>query len=131
MSPHVAAVEPFKIPAPSHLRRNLWLLAGLFTLTAALAGYYSRLGKTDAREINRLESFRSQYAQSCDADEFAAPASPILRESYLRSAALRAAVDRAQGALEEGASCQEVLRRLRSAEFPMAAPTPTIVVHPR
>jgi hypothetical protein len=120
---------PLKIGAPSHRSRNLWLLAAFAAAVAAPAGYYALMGRHDAVETNRLESFRSQYAQRCDEPAFAAPAPVIVRDAYLRSSALRAAVSDATSRLEAGAACDEIARRLRAADFPMPAVTVTPTIH--
>jgi hypothetical protein len=48
----------------------------------------------------------------------------MVRDAYLTSPTLQAAVAKQGSALEAGASCEEVLKALRAADFPIPAPTP-------
>jgi hypothetical protein len=121
------------IPPPSHPVRNLVLLASLVAFAATMLAYYTLLSGRDTREMHQLESFRSQYAQRCDSEELATPFPPAVRNAYLRSSTMRAGVDVALSLLEAGATCQEVLSRLRAADFPLAVSRPadpTITLQP-
>ena len=57
---------------------------------------------------------------------FRTEASGVLKDTYLRSERLQAAVEKQQAALSSGAPCEEVARALKQADFPMppASATP-------
>jgi hypothetical protein len=58
-----------KIGAPSHWRRNLWLVFGLAGAAFTMTLYYAFLGRHDTAELERLERFRAAYARKCDAPD--------------------------------------------------------------
>jgi hypothetical protein len=121
--------DPFHIDAPSHWRRNLWLLTAVLAASAAITGYYVAYTRSSAIEMNRLERFRAAVAEKCESPGFAEVAPPVLKDMYLSSTALRDAVDRQQAALDAGADCESIFKALRAADFPLPAqpaPTPTI-----
>jgi hypothetical protein len=115
-----------KIGAESHVGRNVAIGAAVVALGAAIFGFTSYSGKQDAARLERLETFRAAYAEKCEAPAFRSEASGVLKDTYLRSDRLQAAVDKQQGALSSGAPCEEVARALKQADFPMppASATP-------
>ncbi len=124
-----------KIGAPSHGRRNRWLVLGLGGAALAMGLYYVLLGRHDADEGAQLDRFRAAYAQKCDAPGFAEPTPPIVRELYLSSSVLQAAIGQQLVELERGADCDAVYKALRAADFPMpqhapAPPTPAVTLQP-
>ena len=95
----------------------------MVALSAAIFGFTSYSNKQDAAKLARLETFRAAYAEKCEAPAFRGEASPMLKDTYLRSERLQAAVDKQQSALSSGTPCDEVARALRGADFPMAQPS--------
>jgi hypothetical protein len=127
----VASVDPgdlsgghIKIGSASHLPRNLGILAGAAALAAAIAGYTAYSNKQEAAKLSELENFRYAFATKCNATGFDGEAPALVKDAYLTSATLQQAVAKQQTALEAGASCEEVLKALRAADFPIPAPTP-------
>jgi hypothetical protein len=109
-----------KIGAESHAGRNVAILVGVVALGAAIFGFTSYSNKQDAAKLAQLESFRAAYAEKCEAPSFRGEAAPLVKDTYLRSDRLQAAVEKQQAALRGGAPCEDVARALRAADFPMA-----------
>ncbi|MCU1279915.1 MAG: hypothetical protein JWM53_3461 [bacterium] len=114
-----------KIGAESHVGRNMGIVVGVVALGAAIFGFTSYSNKKDAAKLSMLESFRSAYAQKCEAPSFRGDASSLLKDTYLRSERLQAAVEKQQAALSSGTPCDEVSRALRAADFPVPQPSST------
>jgi hypothetical protein len=113
-----------KIGAESHVGRNVGIVVGVVALIAAIVGFTSYSNRQDAAKLTQLESFRAAYAEKCEAPAFRGEAAPLLRDTYLRSERLQAAVEKQQAALQAGAPCEEVGRALKVADFPMPAAQP-------
>ncbi len=111
-----------KIGAESHVGRNVGILVGVVALGAAIFGFTSYSNRQDASKLAQLESFRAAYADKCEAPSFRGEAAPLLKDTFLRSERLQAAVERQQSALQAGTPCEEIARALRAADFPMPAP---------
>ncbi len=111
-----------KIGAESHLGRNVGILVGVVGLSAAIFGFTSYSNKQDATKLAQLESFRGAYAEKCEAPSFRGEASPLLKDTFLRSERLQAAVEKQQTALRAGSPCEEIARGLKAADFPMPQP---------
>jgi hypothetical protein len=116
-----------KIGAESHVGRNLGIVIGVVALGAGIFGFTNYSNKKDAGKLALLDSFRSAYAEKCEAPSFRSEASSLLKDTYLRSERLQAAVEKQQAALSSGTPCDEVARALRAADFPVpqASSTPT------
>jgi len=115
-----------KIGAESHVGRNVGIGVAVVAIGAAIFGFTSYSSKQDAARLEKLEAFRAVYADKCEAPAFRTEASGVLKDTYLRSERLQAAVEKQQGALNAGAPCEEVARALKQADFPMppASATP-------
>ena len=109
-----------RIGAESHVGRNVGIVVGVVALSAAIFGFTSYSNKQDAAKLAQSRSFRAAYAEKCEAPAFRGEASPLLKDTYLRSERLQAAVDKQQSALASGTPCDEVARALKAADFPMA-----------
>ncbi len=113
-----------KIGAASHIGRNVGIVDGALLIVAAIVGYTSYSSRQDGERLAQLESFRGAYADKCDVAAFRTPAPPLLKDTYLKTERLQAAVAKQQAALQAGASCEEIGRALRAADFPMTQPQP-------
>jgi hypothetical protein len=112
-----------KIGGESHVGRNVGILVGVVALSAAIFGFTSYSNKQDAMKLAQLDSFRSAYADKCEAPSFRTEAAPLLKDTYLRSERLQAAVEKQHAALSSGTPCEEVARALKAADFPMPQPS--------
>ena len=112
-----------RIGAESHVGRNVGIMVGVVALGVAILGFTSYSNKQDAAKLAQLESFRSAYADKCEAPAFRGEATSLLKDTYLRSERLQAAVEKQQAALSSGAPCDEVARALKAADFPMPQPS--------
>lgn len=114
-----------RIGAESHVGRNVGIVVGVVALSVAIFGFTSYSNKQDAGKLARLEAFRAAYAEKCEAPSFRGEAPPLLKDTYLRSERLQAAVEKQQSALASGTPCDEVTRALKGADFPMAPQSST------
>ena len=120
----VATVEPnldVKIGTPAHVARNLFVLLGVGVVVAAFVIFNSWQNKQDALKLQSLESMRALYAQTCDAPAWNEPVQPVIRDTFLNSSHLQTVVETQTAALRAGATCEDVTRALRTADFPMPA----------
>ena len=85
-----------RIGAESHAGRNVGIVVGVVALSAAIFGFTSYSNKQDAAKLARLETFRAAYAEKCEAPAFRGEAPSMLKDAYLRSERLQAAVDKQQ-----------------------------------
>ncbi|HWE29334.1 MAG TPA: hypothetical protein VHB97_15100 [Polyangia bacterium] len=108
-----------RIGAESHVGRNVGIVVGVMALGVGIFGFTSYSNKQDAGKLARLDSFRAAYADKCEAPAFRGEAPSLLKDTYLRSERLQAAVDKQQAALASGTPCDEIARALRTADFPM------------
>jgi hypothetical protein len=108
-----------KIGTPSHTGRNLGLLGGVLLLGAAGFGFYRWSAGQDAQKVASLEAFRTAYADKCDAPAWRGATPALVRDTYLNSSRLQDAVARQQAALDKGVACDEVLKSLKQADFPL------------
>jgi hypothetical protein len=113
-----------KIGAESHVARNVGIVAAVVALGAGIFGYTSYSSKQDATKLGQLESFRAAYAEKCEAASFRGEAPALLKDTYLRSDRLQAAVEKQNSALQAGTPCEEIARALKAADFPMSAAQP-------
>jgi hypothetical protein len=120
------AVAAYRIGAPSHLKRNLWLAIAALAGTVAIGGFYASSARTEHRELDALTQFRAA-AGRCGWEE---PVPDVAEELYLASSRVRAAVDAQRAALEAGADCGDVLTALHAADFPAQGPRPVIHLPP-
>jgi hypothetical protein len=114
-----------KIGVESHAGRNVGISIGAVALSAAIFGFTSYSNKKDAALLARLESFRGAYAEKCEAPAFRGAAAPLLKDAFLRSERLQAAVDNQSLALGSGTPCEEIARALKAADFPLPQQAPT------
>ncbi len=123
----VASVDPevsfedVKIGAPTHMARNLFVLLGVGAVVAAFIVFNSYQSKQDATKLQALDTMRGLYAQTCDAPQWNEQVPPVVRDTYLNSSHLQGVVEAQTAALRAGASCEDVTRALRAADFPMPA----------
>ena len=108
-----------KIGAESHAGRNVGILVGVVAVGAAIFGFTSYSNKQDQAKLAQLEGFRSAYADKCEAPSFRGESSSLLKDTFLRSERLQAAVEKQQAALSSGVPCDEISKALRAADFPM------------
>jgi len=108
-----------RIGAESHAGRNIGIVVGVVALGAAIFGFTSYSNKQDSAKLAQLGSFRAAYADKCEAPAFRGDAAQLLKDTYLRSERLQAAVDKQLAALNSGTPCDEVARALKAADFPM------------
>ena len=108
-----------KIGAESHVGRNVGIGVGVVALGAAIIGFTSYSNKQDDAKLEKLSAFRAAYAEKCEAPSFRGDASSMVKDTYLRSERLQAAVEKQQAALQAGAPCDEIARSLKQADFPM------------
>jgi hypothetical protein len=108
-----------EIGAESHVGRNVGILVGVVALSAAIFGFTSYSNKQDAAKLAQLESFRAAYADKCEAPSFRTESPALLKDTFLRSERLQAAVEKQHAALNAGTPCEDVARGLKAADFPM------------
>jgi hypothetical protein len=114
-----------RIGAESHVGHNVGIMVGVVALGVAILGFTSYSNKQDAAKLAQLSSFRAAFADKCDAPQVRAEPSSAMKDAYLRSERLQAAVEKQQAALNSGAPCDEVARALKAADFPMPQPSPS------
>lgn len=112
-----------KIGAESHVGRNVGILVGVVAVAAVIFGVTSYMSRQDAAKLSQLETFRAAYADKCEAPAFRGEAAPLLKDTYLKSERLQAAVATQQSALSSGTPCEEIARALKAADFPMPQPS--------
>jgi hypothetical protein len=108
-----------KIGGESHLGRNVGIVVGVVALAGVIFGFTSYSNRQDATKLAQLDSFRAAYADKCEAPSFRTEAAPLLKDTFLRSERLQAAVEKQQAALASGTPCDEIARALKAADFPM------------
>ncbi len=114
-----------RIGAESHVGRNIGIVVGVVAVGVMIFGFTTYSNKQDAAKLAQLETFRAAFADKCEAPAFRTEAAPLLKDTYLRSERLQAAVEKQQSALASGAPCEEITRALRAADFPMTSPSPS------
>jgi hypothetical protein len=108
-----------KIGAESHVGRNVGIGVAVVALGAAIIGFTSYSNKQDDAKLEKLAAFRAAYAEKCEAPSFRGDANGLLKDSYLRTERLQAAVEKQHAALQSGTPCDEIARALKQADFPM------------
>ncbi len=108
-----------KIGVESHIGRNVGILVGVVAVGAAIFGFTSYSNRQDATKLAQLESFRAAYAEKCEAPSFRGESTSLLKDTYLRSERLQAAVEKQQAQLSSGVPCDEISKALRAADFPI------------
>lgn len=109
-----------KIGVESHMGRNVAIGLAVLALGAGIVGFTTYSNKKDAGRLTQLESFRAAYAEKCEAPAFRGESSAMLKDTFLRSERLQAAVEKQHAALQSGTPCDEIAHALRTADFPMA-----------
>lgn len=120
MNPGDLSGSHVKIGTPSHAGRNLGMVIGVLALGGGIAWFTMHGSKADTANLAKLDTFRAAYAQKCDAASFRGEPSPMLRDTYVRSTRLQETVDKQSAALAAGTSCDDVLKALKNADFPLA-----------
>jgi hypothetical protein len=113
-----------KIGVAHHYLRNVAIGAAAIVMALGVVAYSSYSSRKDAGKLADLEAFRGAYAEKCEAADFNGEAAPLVRDTYLRSDRLQAAVAKQRAALEAGAPCDEIARSLKAADFPMVLKKP-------
>ncbi len=113
-----------KIGAASHWGRNLAIAVGAVLLAVGSLGLSIYSNREDAATLNGLEAFRSAFADKCDVEYFRGEASSVVKDTYLRSEPLREAIAKQQQALQSGASCEEIARAHKAADYPFPVLSP-------
>jgi hypothetical protein len=108
-----------KIGAPSHTARNIGVAIGLAVVSAAGFGFYRWSSAQDAQKLASLEAFRSAYAEKCDAPQWKGEPAPLVRDTFLNSSRLQDTIATQKAALDRGTPCEDVLKALKSADFPL------------
>ncbi|HEY2746982.1 MAG TPA: hypothetical protein VGL86_20305 [Polyangia bacterium] len=111
-----------KIGAETHAGRNVGIVVGVIAVGVMIFGFTSYSNRQDTSKLAQLDSFRSAYADKCEAPSFRGEASSLLKDTYLRSERLQAAVGKQQAQLSSGVPCDEIAKALRAADFPMPQP---------
>jgi hypothetical protein len=122
MNPEDLSGSHVKIGAPSHAVRNIGVLVATALLGAGIWGFYRNSAAQDSAKLAKLEGFRSAFAEKCEAAGWRGEAAPMVRETYLGSTNLQAAVEQQWNALNSGADCDSILKALRAADFPLPSP---------
>jgi hypothetical protein len=113
-----------KIGIAHHYVRNAAIGAAAIVVGLGVVAFSTYSSRQDAAKLAQLEAFRGAYADKCEAADFSGDASPVLRDTFLRSQRLQDAVAKQHAALEAGAPCDEIARSLKTADFPMAVKAP-------
>src|SRR3954451_5453013 len=92
-----------KIGAESHVGRNVGIGVAVIALGAAIIGFTSYSNKQDDAKLEKLSAFRAAYAEKCEAPAFRAEPTNMLKDTYLHSERLQAAVEKQHAALQSGA----------------------------
>jgi hypothetical protein len=120
-----ALTDTYIGPAHHPVRNYLFIVGAI--VMGLIAGVYTwRMRVADGERAAQLEAFRAQYGQTCRVVEMTGAAPALTRDLFVRSARLQAVVSAQAEALREGASCEEVTRALRAADFPLPPPVPEV-----
>lgn len=114
-----------KIGSPSHMGRNLGILAALVISVAGVVGYTMHASKQDETRLLKFNAFRAAYAEKCNVPAFAkGPAPEVVRDQYLTTPAIQAAIEAQTTALAAGTSCADVAKALHAVDYsvPPAGP---------
>ncbi len=112
-----------RIGAESHVGRNIGIVVGVVAVGVMIFGFTTYSNKQDAAKLAQLETFRAAFPDKCEAPAFRTVAAPPLKDTYLRSERLQAAVEKQQASLTAGTPCDEIVRALKAADFPMPTPS--------
>ena len=107
-----------KIGTEKHTGRTLGIVAAVLVAGAAIGVFYWRTSVDDAPKLKALSEFRAAYAKKCNAKDFEGPTSAYLADMYLRTPTIQDAVTKQAAALAT-ASCDDVLRELKLASYPI------------
>ena len=106
-------------PAP-HMLRNILIALGIFIMAGVIALYYRHAGNASNAAANELGQFRQAMFNRCGGDQFAGPTDPQVAQLYADSSRMRAVVVEQFRLLQrEQTRCDDVLKALRSADYPV------------
>jgi hypothetical protein len=124
MNPGDLSGSHVKIGTPSHMGRNVGMAIGVLALGGGIAWFTMHGSKADTANLVKLDAFRAAYAAKCEAPSWKGEAPPMLRDTYLRSTRLQEAVDKQAAALASGTACEDVLKALKGADYPLPSAQP-------
>ncbi|SRR5258706_11089690 len=124
----MAAADPLdgdtKLRSPWHMGRNLLILGMLAAAAVAAIMFTMHSSGADTARMVRFDAFRQAYADKCNVPAYAKAPPDVIKEAYLGSVPLQAAVDEQASALASGATCEAVARALKAKDFAVPAPGP-------
>ncbi len=114
-----------KIGSPSHLGRNLGILVALAAGVAGVVVYQMHTSKHDAALLAQFDSFRAAYADACNVPAFARQPPDVVRDEYLGSEPMQAAIVQQAAAIAAGSTtCEQVAAALKAVDFKVPPPGP-------
>jgi hypothetical protein len=115
-----------KIGTPSHTGRNLGVVAALGIAIVGVVIYTMHASKQDDARLVKFDAFRRAYAEKCNVPAYAKEAPDVVRDQYLTTPTIEAAIDAQTTALAAGASCADVAKALHAVDYsvPPAGPAP-------
>src|SRR5207249_2754911 len=112
------------LKAPSHFGRNAAVGAAVLASIAGVWIYSRHSATQDASRMERFDTFRAAYAEKCNVPSYAGPVADVVRDDYLTSVPIQAEIDRQLAALNAGASCDEVAKKLKAVDLAVPPPGP-------
>jgi hypothetical protein len=98
------------------------IIVGAAAALAIAWAFQARTAAADAKALAPFDAFRAEYADRCNTPSFAGTQPDVVNNEYLRSDALRAAIDKQRAALKAGASCFDVQAALKKSDFAVPQP---------
>ena len=115
-----------KIGAESHVGRNVGIVVGVVGVGAGNLRLHVVLEQAGHGQAGAARELPLGVRRQVRGAVVPCEASSLLKDTYLRSERLQAAVDKQQAALAGGAPCDEVARALKAADFPMPQPSSSV-----
>src|SRR5579871_2473190 len=112
-----AEADSLKIGTPSHTGRYVIIAVAAVALIGGVIGFQMFTGKQDASKVQAFDSFRALYAEKCNAPAYARAQPDVVRDDYLTSEPIQKAVAAQTAALNNGASCDDVVAALKAVDF--------------
>lgn len=100
-----------------HYGRNTGIIFTLLAIVAAMIGYYVVYSHREAAAMDRLARFQALYAARCD-EHYTRDTAAMVRTFYVDSSQMQGVVESQLQALEGGASCTDVAKALKAADYP-------------